>query len=108
MCTTIVNYKVKADRAAENIAYIKAVFKALEASKPDGLRYVSFILEDGLSFVHVAVVEKDGAGNPLTKMEEFREFIADIGDRCDEPPVASSASIVGSYRLFRQKQAAAG
>lgn len=107
MNTTIVRYKVKADRAAENIAYIKAVFDALEAGKPAGLRYVSFNLEDGLSFVHIAVVEKGRAGKPLTEMDEFRKFVADIGDRCTEPPVASSASIVGSYRLFWQKPAAA-
>lgn len=107
MNTTIVRYKVKADRAVENIAYIKAVFKTLEASKPDGLRYVSFNLEDGLSFVHIAVTENGSTGNPLTQLDEFRKFVADIGDRCDEPPVASSASIVGSYRLFWQKPAAA-
>lgn len=103
METTIVRYKVKADRAEENKAFIRRVFDALDANRPDGLRYVSFNLADGLSFVHIAVVESEGGENPLQKIAAFKDFVADIKDRCDEPPAASSADIVGSYRLFWQK-----
>lgn len=103
MQTTIVRYKVKADKADENKAFIRGVFDELDASKPEGLRYVSFNLEDGLTFVHVAVVETEDGTNPLPETEAFKKFIADIKDRCDEPPAASSATIVGSYRLFWQK-----
>lgn len=101
MDTTIVRYKVKADRAQENKAFIRAVFKALDDDKPEGLRYVSFCLADGVSFVHIAVVEGDD--NPLQQTPAFGEFVADIADRCEEPPVASKAEIVGSYRLFWEK-----
>ena len=68
---------------------------------PDGLRYVSFNLEDGLTFVHIAVIE--GEGNPLTATDAFKTFVADIKGRCDEPPAASGADIVGSYRLFWER-----
>ena len=103
METTIVRYKVKADQAEANKAFIRRVFDELDAQRPDGLRYVSFSLDDGLSFVHIAVVESDDGGNPLPGIAAFKEFIADIKERCEEPPVASSADIVGSYRLFWQK-----
>jgi hypothetical protein len=103
METTIVRYKVKADQAEENKAYVRRVFEELDASKPDGLRYVSFNLADGVSFVHIAVVESEDGENPLPKTAAFKDFIADIKDRCDEPPAASAADIVGSYRLFWQK-----
>ena len=103
MQTTIVRYKVKADKADENKAYIRRVFEELDASKPDGLRYVSFNLADGLSFVHIAVIETEDGENPLQQSDAFKAFIADIKDRCDEPPAASAADIVGSYRLFWQK-----
>jgi len=103
MNTTIVRYKVKEDRAEENKQFIRNVFQELESNKPEGLRYVSFNLDDGLSFVHIAVVETDDGSNPLPKTESFRKFVADIKDRCDEPPVASSADIVGSYRLWWQR-----
>ncbi len=103
MKTTVVRYKVKSDRGDENQAYIKDVFKELDDNKPHGLRYVSFRLDDGVSFVHIAVVETEDGSNPLPQTESFRKFVADIKDRCDEPPVATDADIVGSYRLFWQR-----
>lgn len=103
METTIVRYKVKADKAEENRDFVRHVFEELDENKPDGLRYVSFNLDDGVSFIHVAVVESDDDENPLPKTAAFKKFIADIKDRCEEPPVASPADIVGSYRLFWQK-----
>jgi hypothetical protein len=103
METTIVRYKVKVDHVEENKAFIRRVFEELDASKPDGLRYVSFNLADGVSFVHIAVVESADGDNPLPKTAAFKDFVADIKDRCEEPPAASSADIVGSYRLFWQR-----
>ena len=103
MKTTIVRYRVKADRAEENTQYIQRVFEELDESKPDGVRYVSFNLDDGVSFVHIAVVETPDGNNPLTETAAFKEFTAKIRDRCDDPPLATTANIVGSYRLFWEK-----
>jgi hypothetical protein len=105
MKTTIVRYKLKAGKAEENRQYVSNVFAELDNKKPDGLRYVSFQLDDELSFVHIAVVESDDGKNPLAETDAFKEFVADLKDRCDEPPVATSADIVGSYRLFWQRLA---
>jgi hypothetical protein len=105
MKTTIVRYKIKADKADENREYIRKVFAELEQNKPQGLRYVSFNLEDGLSFVHIAVVETEDGSNPLPETASFKQFVEKLRDRCDEPPVAASADIVGSYRLFWQRLA---
>jgi len=104
METTVVRYKVKADRADENRQFIKKVFAQLDEDKPDGLRYVSFNLDDGLSFVHIAVVETADGKNPLPETSAFQDFLSEIKDRCDEPPVATKAEIVGSYRLFWQRE----
>lgn len=104
MKTTIVRYKVKEDRSNDNKAYIRDVFNELDQNKPDGLRYVSFCLDDGLSFVHIAVVETEDGKNPLPQSESFKKFVVDIGDRCDEAPAATEAEIVGSYRLFWQRE----
>ena len=72
METTVVRYKVKADRAEENREYIRKVFQQLDEGKPEGLRYVSFNLDDGLSFVHIAVVETDDGKNPLPDISTFQ------------------------------------
>ena len=96
----IVRYKVKEDRVEENIEHIQSVFSALGRSEPDGFRYASFQLEDGVSFIHIASVETEDGSNPLTQIDEFRAFVRDIDSRCDETPVAAVAETVGSYRVF--------
>jgi hypothetical protein len=104
METTVVRYKVKADCADENKDYIRKVFAQLDEDKPDGLRYVSFNLDDGLSFVHIAVVETADGKNPLADKPAFQDFVSGIKGRCEESPVATKADIVGSYRLFWQRE----
>ncbi|MCU1430504.1 MAG: hypothetical protein JWL83_4504 [Actinomycetia bacterium] len=96
----IVRYKTKPERAAENQQLVEAVFAALERSQPEGLRYATFRLDDGVSFVHVASVETDDGSNPLEAVEEFRRFGKEVAERCEEPPVVQVATLVGSYRLF--------
>ena len=64
MNQVIVRYRVKPDRAAENVELVRAVYDELERTKPAGLRYVTFQLDDGVSFVHVAVNETDSAQSP--------------------------------------------
>jgi hypothetical protein len=95
----VVRYRTKPDRAEENVALIEKVFAELDASRPVGLRYANFRLADGVSFVHVAEVDTADGSNPLTKTAAFQEFLRDIADRCEEGPVASEATLVGSYRF---------
>lgn len=104
MKTTVVRYKLKEGKAGENSELIRGVFGELNASKPEGLRYVSFQLEDDRTFVHIAVVENDDGVNPLPETAAFKKFVADLRDRCDEPPAAMAADIVGSYRLFWERE----
>jgi hypothetical protein len=94
MSTTIVRYTTRPEHAE---ALIEKVFAELAADRPAGLRYASFRLADGVSFVHVADVDTDDGSNPLTATAAFAEFVRSIGDRCDAPPVASGAVLVGSY-----------
>lgn len=100
MKRVMVRYKVKVDRAAENERFVKAVFAQLDRDKPTGLRYVTFKLEDGVSFVHIASVETPDGSNPLVGLAAFKELTAQIKDRCEEPPVTVDLNEVGSYRLF--------
>ena len=100
MSTVIVRYKVKADKAEENITYIEAVFEALQQSGPDGIHYMSLVADDGVSFTHIASINTDDGGNPLADLPEFQAFTADIAARCEEPPAPVGHSIVGAYRAF--------
>ena len=96
----MVRYKVKADRAAENERYITSVFEQLKRDKPSGLRYASFKLDDGVSFVHIVSVETADGSNPLGALSAFKAFTAEVRDRCEEPPVTVDLNEVGSYRFF--------
>jgi hypothetical protein len=98
MGSSMVRYKVQPGRADENAALVRAVYAELAAKRPEGLHYATFRLPDGVSFLHL-VVETDQPGRILGEIEAFRAFTADIEGRCDEPPVATEITLVGSYRV---------
>jgi quinol monooxygenase YgiN len=96
MAHVMVRYKVKPDRAEENAALVRAVYDELRRTAPGGLSYATFVLDDGVSFVHMAT--HDGDDNPLAQVAAFQRFQEGVRDRCDEPPVVSRMREVGSYR----------
>jgi hypothetical protein len=99
MKQVIVRYKVKPERAAENEELVRAVYAELHEKKLDGVHYATFRLDDGVSFVHLSAHDTDGS-SPLTKVEAFKRFQEHIADRCDEAPVVSQLTEIGSYRVF--------
>ena len=97
MRQVMVRYKVKPDRVAENEELVRAVYDELGRVAPAGLRYATFRLEDGVSFVHVVIEEDVDAPDSLQDVPAFRAFTKDIADRCDVPPLAMGATVVGAY-----------
>jgi hypothetical protein len=93
--TKVIRYRTKPDSADENERLIREVFAALAELRPPGFRYAAFRLDDGVSFLHVAVLSGDE--NPLSSLPAFAEFVAGIADRCVEGPAPADASMVGSY-----------
>jgi len=102
----MVRYTVKPGLAEANEDLVRAVYRELHDAAPDAFRYATFPLDDGLSFVHIA--EADGEHNPLAELPAFQAFVAGIADRCDQPPVTSGLSEVGSFRLFASSEGQAG
>ena len=98
MKTTVVRYQVKPERADENQKLIEAVFAELDEREPDGFTYKVFRLDDGVSFLHVVIEHDVDDPESLQAVPAFQAFVADIADRCDIPPMATSATIVGGYR----------
>ena len=95
MRRVMVRYKVKPEQVARNEELVRSVYKELHRLEPDGLRYATFKLPDGVTFIHLA--DTGGAGNPLTELAAFKAFQAGVRERCDEPPVVSELSDVGSF-----------
>src|ERR1017187_5552041 len=96
----MIRYTVKHDRAAENETYVAAVFEQLNRENPKGLRYATFKLDDGVSFIHLVSLEDEGSGDSLTDLPAFKAFTADIRNRCETQPVTADLKEIGSYRLF--------
>ena len=104
MGSSMVRYKVQAGRAEENAALVRAVYAELAVNQPDGLHYATFRLPDGVSFLHL-VVETDEPGRILGTIDAFRAFTADIESRCDEPPVVTEVTLVGSFGIVEPSRA---
>ena len=98
MGSSMVRYKVQPGRADENEGLVRAVYEQLGREAPEGLHYATFRLPDGVSFMHV-VFESDQPGRILNEVDAFKAFVTNIEDRCDEPPVATELTLVGSYRM---------
>jgi hypothetical protein len=98
MSTIVVRYETRPDAAEENQRLVEQVFAELNGKDPGGLRYATFRLADGVTFVHVAVTE--GEANPLEQSGAFAEFQSGIRDRVVRSPEPAQATVVGSYRFL--------
>jgi hypothetical protein len=96
MKRTMVSYKVKPDQAAVNEELLRDVFDELRELDPPGVRYEAFVLDDGVSFVHL--VEYDG-DNPIPELATFKRYTAEVRERCEAPPVVSQPREIGSVGL---------
>ena len=99
MKRVIVRDRVKPERASDNVELVRAVYDEPHETKPEGLRYATFELDDGVSFVHLAEHDEDGP-NQLTQLAYFKRLQEGIAERCEEPPVVSEVSTIDAYRLF--------
>ena len=100
MKQVMVRYKVKPERVEENEALVRAVYDELRATAPAGLRYATFRLDDGVSFVHLAVTEEDGDDSALPRLPAFQAFREHLEDRTEEGPVATELDQIGAFRLI--------
>jgi hypothetical protein len=98
MGSSIVRYKVRPDRAEENETLVRAVYEQLNRERPEGLHYATFRLPDGVSFMHI-VIDTDQPGRILGNVAAFKAFSAEVDSRCEEPPVATELTLIGSYNV---------
>ncbi len=94
----VVRYTTKPEAADENARLVAAVYTELAATRPEGLRYATLRLDDGVSFVHIAALDTEP--NPLNSSPAFAQFQAQLGDRVADGPDPRDATVVGSFGLF--------
>ncbi|HUQ80783.1 MAG TPA: hypothetical protein VM076_06590 [Gemmatimonadaceae bacterium] len=96
----MVRYKVRPDQAAANVQAIESVFTELWEQSPPGVRYATFTLDDGVTFVHLFSGETEHDRAALQALPAFKAFSSAVRDRCEEQPVVTPLNDVGSYRMF--------
>ena len=95
---TLVRYEVKPEEAKHNEELIRAVYDELARTEPDGIRYATFQVDDGVTFVHLAI--EDGNGGPaLSDLQAFQVFLDGIDERCTVPPDVRRVRPIGAFRL---------
>jgi hypothetical protein len=100
MSKVMIRYTVKPECAQENEQLIRAVYEELRSTAPAGLRYATFRMDDGVSFVHIASNETDGP-TPLREIAAFQRFQQDVGERCVKPPVSVELHEIGSFGFWQ-------
>ena len=96
MTMRMVTYRVKDGRAEENSAYVREVMADLDARRTEGVTYSVYLLDNGVSFVHVA--DEEGDGGKVQVSEAFQRFTASlVEDRCADTPQLHKMTLVGSY-----------
>jgi hypothetical protein len=90
----MIRYRLKPEHVDRDRRMLDAVFDELDALAPEGVSYVTFVLDDGLS--HVAIVETDGPGR-FSQLPAFRHYRAGLDERCEEPPVVTELTQIGQY-----------
>ena len=99
MSILMVRSKVKAEKVTEVEGGIKRLFAALQQAHPEGIRYSSCRLADGVTYIALLEID-EGVDNPLPTLPEFREFQENLKTWMTEPPTAEQLTVSGSYRLF--------
>jgi hypothetical protein len=99
MSVLMVRSKVKAAQVTEVEAAVKSVFAALHQAQPEGIRYASCRLPDGVTYMAVLELD-DGVDNPLPALPEFRAFQENLKNWMAEPPIVEPLTVIGSYRFF--------
>lgn len=97
MSVMMLRTKVRPECAAEVEAGVKTLFAALEQERPAGIRYSSYRMADGVTYVVLLEVQ-EGVENPLPSLAAFREFQENLKQWLAEPPAPEALVVVGDYR----------
>lgn len=102
MKTVRVQYKVKPEFADTNKANISQVMTDLRTMKDDGIKYSTFIFDDGQTFMHFAMFRNEDGQKKLNDLESFKKFGAELKASVPlEPPKPDVLGLVDScYDIF--------
>jgi hypothetical protein len=99
MVTMLFRANVRDEHAADVDTAVRKLFAAIDQAAPEGVRYTSYRLADGGSYVIVLEL-LDESANPLQGITEFREFQDNLKGWLAAPAIPERLIAVGEYRSF--------
>ncbi|MEO8512673.1 MAG: hypothetical protein ABI543_03875 [Ignavibacteria bacterium] len=102
MKTVRVQYKVKPEFVETNKSNISRVMSDLRGLNDTGIKYSTFIFEDGQTFMHFAMFRDEDGQKKLNELESFKKFGAELkASGPVEPPKPEVLSLVDScFEIF--------
>jgi quinol monooxygenase YgiN len=96
-----VQYTTRAEYAAHNSKNINAIVTELKALNHPGIKYSTYMLPDGKSFMHFDQFEDEAAHEVLQGLKSFRIFAAELeASDLEQEPQLELLSLVGSTETF--------
>ena len=96
-----VNYTTTPAFALQNQANIAGVVRELKAINHRGIKYSTYLLPDGKTFMHFDQFENEEAHQLLTSLESFKKFDRELwASGLEVEPVLESLSLVASTENF--------
>lgn len=99
MKVQMIRSTIKAEHMADIDETSKRLFAALDREQPQGMRYTTYLLPDGVTFV-ILLELGDGVDNPLLAMPEAQAVQEGLKQWRAEPPAVEQLTLVRSYRSF--------
>jgi hypothetical protein len=93
----ITSYKLRPEEVRPTLGRLQAVYDELAAREPSGLRWASFQLSDGVSFLSFVEFEGTPGEAPHHRLEAFREYRSKLDASCEEPPHVEVLREIGSF-----------
>ena len=94
MSVLMVESKIKPEGVADVQAGVEKVIGALDAARPDGIRYASLLQPDGETFVALLQID-DGVENPLPALPEYQEVLEIVKGSRAVPPSVQPLTVIG-------------
>jgi hypothetical protein len=96
-----VNYTVTAAFALQNQANINGIVQELKRLNHPGIKYSTYLLADGKSFMHFDQFENEEAHQVLLSLESFKKFDEELwANGFEVEPVLELLSLVASTESF--------
>ena len=101
MKVTRVQYSVDQKFVDQNKKNIAAVMKELRSLKRNDVKYAAYLLEDGVTFMHLVHCASEEAEDVLTSLKSFEVFQEQVSDHfVNSPKVEHPTVVASSFDFF--------